>query len=134
MGFVRGTQLTLVGLTGAVLETKFTVCSGFIVDLLNTGRLPAAAVWGCGCLVSIVAGDLATKLWGGELSWGPMAGLTRGLVASLVAVIGYYLRDARLVAGALGPWLRPIEFLGPLEVILIVTVWLGAVLGDLAGG
>lgn len=134
MGIVRGTKLAIVGVTGAILETNFTVCTGYLADLLDLDPLPAAVVWGCGCFVGIVAGDLATKLWGGELSWGPVAGLTKGLVASLVAVVGYLLQDSRLVAESLRPLLGPVEFLGPPGVILIVTIWLGAVLGDIAVG
>jgi hypothetical protein len=130
MGLRRGTVLGLTGIAGALIEQQFGLVGAVVLDLTGFGPLPPVVGWILGCFVGVVAGDLATGLTGQEINLGPVAGVKKGFFASVVAALGYYLSTTGLAREALAEPLRSVPVFDPSLVLLVGSIWLGAVLGD----
>jgi len=131
MGLRRGTVLGLTGIAGALIEQQFGLVGAVVLDLTGLGPLPPVIGWILGCFVGVLAGDLATGITGQEVNIGPVAGVKKGLLASFVAALGYYLSTTGLATDVLGEPLRAVPVYSPSTVLLVGSIWLGAVLGDL---
>jgi hypothetical protein len=132
MGIKRGTILGLLAVAGAVVERTFGVLQGAAMDVLGAGPPPAVLGWIGGCFVGVVAGDLVTWLVGGDVSAGRWVGIRKGLVAAVVAALGFYASTTGIARELLGP--SGVGPVSPEVALLIGTTWLGGVLADLFGG
>lgn len=73
-----------------------------------------------------------TSLVGEAVSVGRWVGIRKGLIASVVAGLGFYASSTGVARELLGPsGVGPVT---PEVALLIGTTWLGGVLGDLFGG
>ena len=132
MGIRRGAVLGLMAVGGALVERAFGVLQGAAMDVLGTGPPPAVAGWIGGCFVGVVAGDIVTWLVGGDVGVGRWVGIRKGLIASVVAAVGFYASSTGIVRELLGPsGVGPVT---PEVALLIGTTWLGGVLADIFGG
>ncbi|MGQ4557534.1 hypothetical protein [Halobellus sp. GM3] len=130
MGIRRGTVLGLTGVAGALIERQFGILGTALLNLTGLGPLPAVLSWILGCFAGVVAGDLATGITGQDVSLGRLAGIKKGLIASTVAALGFYLSSNGLVVGLLGGPLHSVPVFTPSSLLLIGSIWVGAVLGD----
>lgn len=132
MGIKRGTVLGLLAVAGALVERAFGVMQGAAMAGLGIGPPPAVVAWIGGCFVGVVAGDIVTWLVGGDVSVGRWVGIRKGLIASVVAGLGFYASSTGIARELLGP--SGIGPVSPEVALLIGTTWLGGVLADLFGG
>ena len=109
---VRGTVLAGMGIGGWMLEETFGYVGGWIASLIGAG-VPVEIAWMLGCSAGIVLGDLLTALLGGDVTSGRVAGILKGIVASVGGVIGLLFGD-----GYLG---------------FVLGIWVPTVLLDIAG-
>jgi len=133
MGIKRGTVLGLTGIAGALIEQQLGLIGGVLMDVFAIGPLPALGSWTLGCALGVLAGDAATALTGQEVALGRWAGIKKGLIASLVAGLGFYMSTTGLATESIGTYVETVPKLAPEDVIKIGSIWLGGVLGDFFG-
>lgn len=131
MGVLRGTLLGLTGVLGVLVERTFGLVSRALLEYAGIGPVPEPVGFLAACFVGVVAGDLAANLTGQNVRLGMIAGIKKGLIASFVAGTGLYLRQTGATTELLGPMMADVGVLSPEQAMLVGSIWVGAVLGDL---